>query len=46
MSVSTPARPVRAVVIDDTPDIRELVVGLTRTHAFTHRAASPGEVLP
>jgi hypothetical protein len=27
-------------------DIRELVVGLTRTHAFTHRAVSPGEVLP
>jgi hypothetical protein len=27
-------------------DIRELIVGLTRTHAFTHRTASMGEVLP
>jgi hypothetical protein len=27
-------------------DLRELLVGLTRTPSFTHRAPSPGEVLP
>jgi hypothetical protein len=27
-------------------DIRELIVGLTRTHIFTHRTASMGEILP
>jgi hypothetical protein len=27
-------------------DIRELIVGLVRTHAFTHRTASMGEILP
>jgi hypothetical protein len=27
-------------------DLRELMVALTKTRAFTHRVASPGEVLP
>jgi hypothetical protein len=27
-------------------DIRELMVALTRTRAFSHRSPSPGEVLP